>query len=118
MVEEKEPLLKWPGGKRRLVDDISDFVPGKYRRYYEPFVGGGAMFFALNPSRATLSDTNDQLINCYRAVRDEPDKLISALASLRNSEKDYYRIRTSRPTCDIDQAATVVQWYPSSKSSR
>lgn len=108
LAEKREPLLKWPGGKRRLVEDILIHIPGTFRRYYEPFVGGGAMFFALDPNRATLSDTNEQLINCYRMVRDEPDRLMKALAKLRNTADHYYEVRDWSPSGAVEQAARLL----------
>ena len=65
-------LLKWPGGKRALLKYIHAFVPEIFNTYYEPFVGGGALFFALQPKQAVLADTNSELINCYKQVRDFP----------------------------------------------
>ena len=108
LVENREPLLKWPGGKRRLVENILVHIPGRFRRYYEPFVGGGAMFFALDPNRATLSDTNAQLINCYRTVRDEPDRLMKTLANLRNTADHYYEVRDWSPSGAVEQAARLL----------
>lgn len=102
------PLLKWPGGKRNFADAILAEFPSKFGRYYEPFVGGGATFFKLLPRRATLSDTNSQLINCYRIVRDQPDDLIAVLSGYENSEAAYYRIRDYAPRSPVNQAARLL----------
>ncbi len=102
------PLLKWPGGKRRLLSAIIPLIPMDYRRYYEPFVGGGAVFFALRPRRAWLSDTDADLINCYQQVRDNPEAVIRRLRTLRNSEGDYYCIRASRPRVLDIRAARLI----------
>ena len=59
------PLLKWPGGKRWLADQLVEVFPSKVRKYYEPFLGGAAVFFAYRPKRAVLSDSNPELVNCY-----------------------------------------------------
>jgi DNA adenine methylase len=64
------PFLKWAGGKRWLVSHIHPLLPAKYGTYIEPFVGSGAMFFAINPSRALLSDVNKELIATYIAIRE------------------------------------------------
>ena len=71
-----EPLLKWTGGKRWLVPTLRRLVPGNCRTYFEPFLGGAAVFFNLQPAKAVLSDNNEQLINCYFQVRDNPDKVV------------------------------------------
>ena len=60
-----EPLLKWAGGKRWLTQSVNLLIPKKYRSYYEPFLGGGAIFFYLQPSKGLISDKNAELINLY-----------------------------------------------------
>ena len=102
------PFLKWPGGKRRLVPAILPLIPKSYRRYYEPFLGGGAVFFALRPRRAWLSDTDADLINCYQQVRDNPECVIQRLLTLKNSESDYYSIRAQRPRALDIRAARLI----------
>lgn len=103
-----EPLLKWPGGKREILKHILKHIPCNYRRYYEPFVGGGALFFRLAPERAMLGDKNRDLVNCYKVVRDQPKKLVETLRQMRNTEHDYYNIRSTEPTCPIERAARIV----------
>jgi DNA adenine methylase len=102
------PLLKWPGGKRELLPHITRLLPPNSRRYFEPFVGGGAVFFAARPRNASLSDSDSELINCYIQVRDSPELVIARLASLRNTETDYYRVRASAPRTDIGRAARTI----------
>jgi len=102
------PLLKWPGGKRSLLNEIIPLLPKTFGRYYEPFVGGGALFFALRPRVAVLSDNNSDLINCYIQVRDRPDQVISLLTKLKNTEQDYYKIRDRIPTQDVAKAARFI----------
>ena len=70
-----KPLIKWPGGKRALAGSILKYVPEQFGTYYEPFLGGGAVFFALRPESAVLSDTNVDLINAYIQVRDNAEAL-------------------------------------------
>lgn len=101
-------LLKWPGGKRALLNHILALVPSTFNRYYEPFVGGGALFFALRPMQAVLADNNVELINCYKQVRDCPDAVIAHLSKLRNTKEDYYAIRESIPTEDTSRAARFI----------
>jgi DNA adenine methylase len=103
-----QPLLKWPGGKRGLWESIMPFFPREYGRYWEPFVGGGAVFFSLNPATASLSDKNEGLIETYSVVRDEPEKLIQKLQRMKNSEDEYYRIRAKRPDDRVARAARFI----------
>lgn len=102
------PLIRWPGGKRALVAQLTESFPIKYDRYYEPFFGGGAIFFALSPPRAVLSDINADLICAYTAVRDDPMALIAELKNFRNTEEFYYTVRASRPTDAVGKAARLL----------
>jgi DNA adenine methylase len=102
------PLVKWPGGKRKLVGEIRTLLPKAFGRYYEPFVGSGALFFAIQPPKATLSDTNSELINLYIQVRDRPDELIGALKGFRNTQNDYYKVRDSSPRLPLTRAARFL----------
>jgi DNA adenine methylase len=102
------PLLKWPGGKRALAPAILDFVPDTFGTYYEPFLGGGAVFFALRPKQAVLSDTNAELINAYTHVRDQATGLAKALRGLKNTEGDYYEVRSSSPRSPLKKAARTL----------
>lgn len=102
------PLVKWPGGKRNLLRDILPLLPRKFNRYYEPFVGSGAIFFAIQPIKATLSDTNAELINLYTQVRDKPSELIKLLGRFRNSKKFYYDIRERSPRLPLTRAARFL----------
>lgn len=89
-----KPFLKWAGGKTQLLAEILARVPTRFGRYYEPFLGGGAVFFGLKPQRATLSDINPDLIATYTAIRDEVDAVIEALQGYRCDKDDYYRVRS------------------------
>jgi DNA adenine methylase len=106
------PLLKWAGGKRQLLDHIRRRLPENINTYFEPFVGGGAVFFALRREgrfkKAILSDQNEELINTYRAVRDDVEGVIRALRRLPHSEEDYYRIRASKPRLPSRRAARMI----------
>jgi len=102
------PLLKWPGGKRRLLNSILPLVPRSFNRYFEPFLGGGALFFALAPKCAYLSDKNGELINTYAQVRDNPEAVIRKLCRLKNNEETYYTVRSSRPSSDVGRAARLI----------
>lgn len=102
------PLLKWPGGKRSLLKHILPLLPESFNRYYEPFAGGAALFFALQPGVAVLSDNNPDLINCYIQVRDHPEEVIAHLKKLKNTEHDYYKIRGKVPTGEAAKAARFI----------
>ena len=83
-----EPILKWAGGKRQLLDALYTRFPASYDRYHEPFVGGGALFFDLEPANATINDANPRLVNFYEQVRDSPDRLIDRLESFDDPDSD------------------------------
>lgn len=102
------PLLKWPGGKRAIVHQLLPLFPAKFSTYFEPFVGGAAVFFSLRPNRSVLSDANAELINAYVQVRDNPTALIKRLQAIRNNEATYYRIRESTPTSEIGRAVRLI----------
>jgi len=102
------PLLKWPGGKRALLPQLRKVLPQSFRTYYEPFAGGAALFFDLKPESAVLSDTNSDLIECYRMVRDDPESVIAILGSLRNTREDYYAVRSWRPSDGAGGAARLI----------
>ena len=75
------PFLKWAGGKTSLLPELLKHVPSRVRKYHEPFVGGGALFFAVAPRRAVLSDANGELIHCWRQVRDDVHGVLAALSA-------------------------------------
>jgi DNA adenine methylase len=83
-----EPILKWAGGKRQLLDELYARFPHSYGRYHEPFVGGGALFFDLEPADATVNDANPRLVNFYERVRDDPEALIERLESFDDPDAD------------------------------
>lgn len=102
------PFIKWPGGKRFLVKDLLQRLPDRFGRYYEPFLGSGALFFALGTPAASLSDRNAALIEAFVMVRDRVHDVISRLEEMSNSEADYYRIRQSLPRSAPGRAARLI----------
>lgn len=99
------PFLKWAGGKTRLLPLILPRFPDRMRTYYEPFLGGGAVFFAMAAARrferAVLADKNAELINVYTVVRDHLDELIEGMTPYAEKAKDsdwYYYVRSLKPT--------------------
>jgi DNA adenine methylase len=103
-----EPPIRWAGGKRFLLDHVLKLLPDDYTHYYEPFLGGGALFFALQPKVAVLGDNNTELIGLMRTLRNSVEPLIRKLRSMRNTENDYYRIRGSKPRTAVGRAARLL----------
>lgn len=105
-------MLKWAGGKTPLTERILQLLPKKIDTYYEPFFGGGAVFFALAREgrlrRAVLSDANEELIRLYRALKNHVDAVIDELRKMTVSEQEYYRIRDSKPRSDAKRAARTI----------
>lgn len=88
-----KPILKWAGGKTQMLGDLLPKVPSSYGKYIEPFFGGGAMFFALQPERAVIADSNPELINLYRQVADHVDDVICQLKKYENTQEMFYAVR-------------------------
>lgn len=104
-----EPLLRWPGGKRWAAKEIAKIISEHLRRtYYEPFLGGGAVFFNLQPVRAVLGDIEGELIDTYQAIKMAPDKVRIALRRLPVGKADYYRIRKSKARTIHTRAARFL----------
>lgn len=111
-----KPVLKWAGGKRQLVPEILKRLPERIATYYEPFVGGGALFFELSGEknlrfeRAVLADKNEDLVEVYRALQTGVDGVLSELQKLadRHSEAHYYRVRDKKPKSLAARAARTI----------
>ena len=91
-----KPILKWAGGKTQMLSDLLPKVPFSYGRYIEPFLGGGAMFFALQPENAIIADSNPELINMYRQVSDHVDDVIQYLEQYENTKERFYAVRSQK----------------------
>ncbi len=92
-----KPFVKWAGGKRQIIDKLKKYIPEEYNTYYEPFVGGGALFFELSPKNAVINDSNEELMNVYRCIKDE-NKFTRMCSELNHyesshSEEFYFEIR-------------------------
>jgi DNA adenine methylase len=96
-IQAARPFLKWAGGKGQLLGQFEPLLPRRFNRYFEPFLGGAALFFHLRHAPASLSDINRELIDCYRAVRDEVEGLIEALKVHHYHESHYYAVRDRDP---------------------
>jgi len=92
-----KPFIKWAGGKQQILADLLQRMPKTYKRYFEPFCGSGALFFAINPHDATIADINTELINCYVQVKDNVEELIESLKNHVNSKDYFYSIRGKNP---------------------
>ncbi len=120
---EAKPFLKWAGGKSQLLAQLAPLFPRQFNGYHEPFVGSAAVFFCLynlkqrgevkgSMKRASLTDSNEDLINCYRAVRDGVGGVIEWLVEHKRSHspKYYYAVRSQNPRNmgDVERAARLI----------
>lgn len=103
------PFLKWPGGKRWAAETIAKFVRRHLSgTYYEPFLGGGAVFFHLLPEKAVLSDINNDLVLAYQTVQSDHEAVLSKVKRMEVEEDEYYRIRAMMPRSDITKTARFL----------
>ena len=107
-----KPFVKWAGGKTQLLLELTSRVPRTFQRYYEPFLGGGALFFSLQPENAFLSDVNAELINVYKVVKNNVEKLIASLTQHVYQESYFYNIR------EADRTVEYTTWDNVQKASR
>lgn len=106
-----KPFLKWVGGKKQIISQIKQYIPENYYRYFEPFVGGGALFFDLEPKKAYLNDINKILISSYKNIKNHPYEIIKKLEDLQkkyfeknNEERKayFYEIRDAFNNTEYD----------------
>ncbi|UBF27744.1 DNA adenine methylase [Kovacikia minuta CCNUW1] len=104
------PFLKWAGGKGQLIQQYLPFFPNQFSTYYEPFLGGGAIFFHLLPTRSQLMDINPELVNVYLCVRDQVETLIVQLQEHQNhhSSDYYYWVRSQTEAAPVERAARLI----------
>lgn len=113
------PFVKWAGGKRQLLVQIRERMPEKYNKYYEPFVGGGAVVFELLPEKAVINDINRSLVNAYKQICDSPKAFIDAVNQLDSemwedgkeyyySLREHYNDKLMREEFDVELAALFV----------
>lgn len=115
IVHQARPFLRWAGGKTQLLPELRKHIPSNYGTYHEPFLGGGALFFALKPKNAVLSDVNLHLVHAYLTIRDYVDPLIELLKDYqtlyrRGPEQLFYRVRGADPgkMTEIQSAARMI----------
>ena len=87
------PVLKWVGGKRQLLDTLTPLLPNRFTTYCEPFVGGGAMLFNMQPNTAYVNDINSELIRVYNVIQKDVENLISTLSEFKNESDFFYSVR-------------------------
>lgn len=106
---QAQPFLKWAGGKRQLLPVIKTYLPAQYQEYYEPFVGAGAVFLALQPHKSTINDTNSELVNCYQVIKERPQALLDLCQQhqANNSKEYYYQLRQQDRQPDFLQRSGV-----------
>jgi DNA adenine methylase len=108
------PIVKWAGGKSRLLSQYEAYLPAQFKRYFEPFAGGAAVFFWLKGERpafsANLSDSNHELINCYQVVQSAPRDLLERLTQMSQDHTTdyYYRVRAEQPGDEVGRAARLI----------
>ena len=107
-----QPVLKWAGGKRQLLPQIKKFIPAGIHTYYEPFLGGGAVLFFLQPHHAIVNDNNAELMNVYHVIRDKVDALVEDLKKHRNEAGYFYKIR------GLDRMPEYEELTPVQRASR
>lgn len=115
MVKEfAKPFVKWVGGKRQLLPEISKRVPKKssISTYYEPFLGGGAIFLSMQPKKAIVNDYNSELINAYKVIQNDVEGLINHLKIHKNEEEYFYHLR------EQDRESDYKNWSDIEKASR
>lgn len=105
-----KPLLKWAGGKQQLLGEILDRAPNNFNKFIEPFIGGGAVFFAIKSDKYIISDKNPELINLYKTLPGNVDDIISNLKNFKNEEDFYYEVRARevKGLSNIERAARFI----------
>ncbi len=103
------PFIKWVGGKRQLLPRLLDHVPTDAGTYFEPFIGGGALFFAVRPRAAVLADVNVRLIRTYKGVRDNVDEVVGLLRTYPHDSAFFYQLR--EVNIDTRSDAEVAAWF-------
>ena len=91
--QDAKPILKWAGGKGQLLSKLEPIIPEYTGKYIEPFFGGGALFFDLEPQNAVIADSNPELINCYQQVANNLPAVIEELGKFSNTEEQFYATR-------------------------
>ena len=102
-----QPFLKWAGGKRQLLKEIEKYIPSKISTYYEPFLGGGAVLLSIQPKKAIVNDSNQEIINVYKVIRDNVDELIEDLKKHKNTAEYFYYLRKKDRTSEYNHLSNI-----------
>ncbi len=110
MEENISPFLRWAGGKKWLIKHLDKLLPADgFNRYFEPFLGGGSIFLAINPQKKSfLSDLNEELIQTYSTLKESPESIIEVLEQFQNTKEFYYEIREEQFKNSIQKAARFI----------
>jgi DNA adenine methylase len=104
-----KPFLRWAGGKKWLLKNINEYLPkSNFNQYHEPFIGGGAIFFHLQPNKSYISDLNENLIETYSSIKEDVENVITHLKTFRNTKEDYYQIRQKKFKASSKRAAQFI----------
>jgi len=93
-IVKAKPFLKWAWWKRQLIPQLNKLFPQDFNNYFEPFLGGWSVFFNIQKEKSFLSDINEELINTYQVIKNNPQELIKFLKTLKYSKEFYYKIRS------------------------
>ncbi len=117
LISDPKPFVKWAGGKRQLLPVITSHIPSKFERYFEPFLGGGAVFFSLvakeRKAKWFISDLNSDLALSYVTIRDKVKELVLSLENhaanyAKNQSSYYYKVREANPKNEIDKVSRLI----------
>lgn len=117
MKAKTAPFVKWAGGKKQLLGRLEARMPADYGRYYEPFIGGGALFLDVQPARAVINDTNEQLLNVYRQLKNDAEAVIDAIRRLDAAPcdrarylalRESYNAKIAARLSDVEAAALMI----------
>ena len=117
LISDPKPFVKWAGGKRQLLPVITSHIPSKFERYFEPFLGGGAVFFSLvakeRKAKWFISDLNSDLELSYVTIRDKVKELVLSLENhaanyAKNQSSYYYKVREANPKNEIDKVSRLI----------
>ncbi|MBK9103972.1 MAG: DNA adenine methylase [Saprospiraceae bacterium] len=106
------PFLKWAGSKRLYLEYLSLHIPTNFNKYYEPFLGGGSMFFMIQPEHAILGDISSDLINTYLQVSKNVNPIIRYLNKYSGTKSEFYQVRNNRSKGNIKRAAEFIYIKP------
>lgn len=104
-----KPFVKWAGGKQSLASTLAQYFPTSFEVYFEPFIGGGSVYFTVCPETAVIGDENEWLIDTYKSIRDNPREVAEKLDTLKNTKEDFLETRAKCPS-ELDQLARAAHF--------